>query len=258
MEGVTVDVAASPVFYIGSIPVTNTIIAAWLAMAVLIIFALLATRNMKLVPGGLQNVAELAVESLLSICEQVGGPKGRSFLPLVATLFMFIMVANWMGILPFWAESNWEHHHVPWTASHNAPLRSANSDLNIPLAMGALVGLWVQWTRIRSSGIGGWLKHLTLGPPPILELIAEISRPISLSLRLFGNILAGGALVYIMTKLTFLAVPMVFMAFELFVGVVQALIFATLTLAFLSLAAAHHGDDHGEAHHGEEHPAPAH
>ncbi|MBX5491956.1 MAG: F0F1 ATP synthase subunit A [Chloroflexi bacterium] len=255
MEGFVVEIPASVVFMLGPIPITNTIIAAWLAMAVLIVVSVLATRKMELVPRGLQNVAEFAVESLLSICEQVAGPRGREFLPLVGTLFLFILIANWMGILPFWAESNWIHHGVHWTHDHGPPLRSANSDLNIPLAMAAIVAVWVQWLRIRSSGFLGWLKHLTIGPPPLLELISEISRPVSLALRLFGNIFAGGVLVYVMTELTKLVVPIIFMSFELFVGIVQALIFASLTLAFMSLAAAEHGAEHSSS---EEHPRASH
>jgi len=264
MEGLVVEIPASTVFMLGPIPITNTIIAAWLAMLVLILISMLATRKMSLIPSGLQNLMELAVEALLGICEQVAGSKGRAFLPLVGTLFLFILIANWMGILPFWAESNWVHHGVKWTTDHNAPLRSANSDLNIPLAMAAIVALWVQWMRISTNGIVGWLKHLTLGPPPVLELISEFSRPISLALRLFGNIFAGGVLVYVMSLLIGPILPIVFMIFELFVGVVQALIFATLTLAFLALAAQEHGDAHADEHaaahvpagHGEAHPAP--
>lgn len=291
--GINISIPAPVTFDWFGIPIYSTVIAAWLAMAVLIIVSWLATRNMQLVPSGLQNVVEYAVESLLSLCEQVAGEQGRKLLPLAGTLFLFILVANWMGILPLWGESDWltPHHGaaataaqdashaapadahgaaadthgetggVPWTVSREAPLRSANSDINLTLAMAVVVALWTQVTRIRSSGIGGWVKHLTLGPPPLLELISEISRPISLALRLFGNILAGGVLVLVMSTLvpTGLVVPIVFMAFELFVGIVQALIFTSLTIAFLTLAAAGHGDEHGaEAHRGAERAVAAH
>ncbi len=246
---ITVSAQAPVNFYLAGIPVTSTIVAAWLACGVLILFAILATRNMQLVPSGLQNFAEFIVEGLLGLCEQVAGTRGRTFLPLVATLFLFIVTANWMGILPFYAESNWVHHHVPFTASHEAPLRSANSDLNVTAAMALIVFGWVQVTRIRSAGLFGWLKHLTWGPPPILELVSEIARPVSLALRLFGNIFAGEVLLLVMSTLVPPAVPALFMGFELFVGIVQALIFAILTLAFLSLASAHHGEgDHHGAH----------
>lgn len=269
------------------VPIHATILAAWLSMAVLIIISWLATRNMQLVPGGLQNMVEYAVESLLSLCEQVAGEKGRKLLPLAGTLFLFILVSNWMGILPLWGEADWltpEHHGaassqvdtshgapadahgaetggVPWTVSREAPLRSANSDINLPVAMAVVVALWTQVTRIRSGGILGYIKHLTIGPPPVLELISELARPVSLALRLFGNILAGGVLVYVMSTLipSGLVVPVVFMAFEVFVGVVQALIFTSLTLAFLTLASAGHGDEHAaEAHHGAERAVTAH
>ncbi|HZR99556.1 MAG TPA: F0F1 ATP synthase subunit A [Chloroflexota bacterium] len=239
---------APVVFYLAGIPVTNTILAAWLAMAVLIVVSLLATRNMKLIPSGLQNFMEFAVEALLSPCEQFAGARGRSFLPLVGTLFFFIVTANWMGILPLWAESDWVHH-VEWTAEHTAPLRSANSDLNVTAAMAVIVFLWVHASFIRTNGLWAWIKHLTWGPPPVLELISEIARPVSLALRLFGNILAGEVLLLVMSGLVPFAVPALFMGFELFVGIVQALIFAILTLAFLSLATTGHGEEeHAAAH----------
>jgi F-type H+-transporting ATPase subunit a len=251
---VTFSLQPAVTFYIGDIPITSTILAAYIASAVLVVFAVLATRRMTLVPGGLQNFAEFAIESLLSLCEQVAGARGRAFLPLMATLFLFIVTAIWMGILPLFAEFDWEHHHVPWTASHEAPLRSANSDLNVTAPMAILVFVWVQATMIRTIGALGWLKHLTWGPPPVLELISELARPVSLALRLFGNILAGEVLLLVMVTLAreFLFifwVPMVFMGFELFVGIVQALIFASLALAFLALASTPHaGESHGAAH----------
>ncbi|HLH21458.1 MAG TPA: F0F1 ATP synthase subunit A [Chloroflexota bacterium] len=230
------------------LPVTNTILASWLAIIVVIAISLLATRRMALIPGGLQNFAEMAIEALLTPCEQFAGARGRSFLPLVGALFFFIMTANWMGILPFYAENDWLHE-VPWTASHGPPLRSANSDLNATAAMAAIVFIWVQFMMIRTNGLFGWIKHLTWGPPPVLELISEIARPVSLALRLFGNIFAGEVLLLVMSSLIPPGVPFLFMAFELFVGVVQALIFAILTLAFLSLATtAHGGEEHGAAH----------
>jgi F-type H+-transporting ATPase subunit a len=231
------------------LPVTSTILAAWLAIAVVIVVSLLATRRMALIPSGLQNFAEFAIEGLLTPCEQFAGERGRAFLPLVGSLFFFILTANWMGILPFYAENDWLNGHVPWTASHGAPLRSANSDLNVTAAMAVIVFLWVQFQMIRTNGLFGWLKHLTWGPPPVLELISEIARPVSLALRLFGNIFAGEVLLLVMSNLIPPGVPVVFMAFELFVGIVQALIFAILTLAFLSLATtAHGGEEHGAAH----------
>jgi F-type H+-transporting ATPase subunit a len=240
---------AAVVFYLGPIPVASTILAAWLAIAVLIVLTILVNRRQTLVPGGLQNFVELAVESLLTPCEQFAGARGRSFLPLVGTLFFFIVTANWMGILPFYAEGDWVHH-VDWTAQHTAPLRSANSDLNVTAAMAVIVFIWVHVTFVRSNGLWAWIKHLTWGPPPVLELISEIARPVSLALRLFGNILAGEVLLAVMSGLVPFAVPALFMGFELFVGIVQALIFAILTLAFLSLATTQHGgeEQHGAAH----------
>jgi len=244
-----ISLQAPVVFYLGSIPVTSTIIAAWLAIAVLIVVSFMATHNMKLIPGKLPNFIEFAIEGLLGPCEQFAGARGRAFLPIVATLFFFIVVANWMGILPLYADYDWVHH-VDWTADHTGPLRSANSDLNITAAMAMIVFVWVHSTFIRVNGLWAWIKHLTWGPPPVLELISEIARPVSLALRLFGNILAGEVLLLVMNSLVPYGIPIVFMAFELMVGIIQALIFAMLTLAFLAMATTGHGE---EEHHGASH-----
>src|SRR5438874_537731 len=137
------------------LPVTNTILAAWLAIIVVIVVSLLATRRMSLIPSGLQNFTELAIEGLLTPCEQFAGERGRAFLPLVASLFFFILTANWMGILPFYAENDWIHGEIGWTVSHAPPLRSANSDLNATAAMAVIVFIWVQIMMVRTNGLFG-------------------------------------------------------------------------------------------------------
>jgi len=217
-------------FTIGSLIVTNTLLTSWIAVVLLIIFALVATRKMSLVPTGLQNVAETIVEALLNMSEQAAGPSARRFLPLVATLFLYILFANWIGIFPGVGS-------IP-------ALRSANSDLSITAAMAIIVFAYVQWTGLRANPKAYFLKFIW--PIPILELITEFSRPLSLALRLFGNIVAGFILVEVMLQAVPIVVPAVFLGLELGVGLIQALIFAILTLAFLSLASSH---GHAEAEH---------
>ena len=217
-------------FTIGSLIVTNTLLTSWIAVVLLIIFALVATRKMSLVPTGLQNVAETIVEALLNMSEQAAGPSARRFLPLVATLFLYILFANWIGIFPGVGS-------IP-------ALRSANSDLSITAAMAIIVFAYVQWTGLRANPKAYFLKFIW--PIPILELITEFSRPLSLALRLFGNIVAGFILVEVMLQAVPIVVPAVFLGLELGVGLIQALIFAILTLAFLSLASSH---GHTEAEH---------
>jgi F-type H+-transporting ATPase subunit a len=228
------------IFNLGPLGVTNTVIASWFALLVLVVFGIASTRGMKLVPSGIQNLAEAMVELLLGLAEQVAGSRARSFLPLVATLFLYCLFANWLGILP--GIGSWTFHrgeeNVPW-------LRSPNSDLSLTAAMAIIVFFMVQYIGLRSNAKQYFVKFLW--PPLIgqLEIISEFSRPLSLALRLFGNMLAGFILVEIMLQLVPPILPVVFLGLELGVGLIQALIFAVLTLAFLSLASSHGSEEHG-------------
>jgi F-type H+-transporting ATPase subunit a len=220
-------------FTAGPLVVTNTLLTSWFAVALLILFAVLATRGMRLVPSGLQNFGEAIVEMLLSLGEQAAGAQARMFLPLFGTLFLYIWFANWIGILPGIGTIHF--------------FRTANSDLSITAAMALIVFIWVQVTGIRSGPKAYFLKFLW--PPGLgqLELISEIARPLSLALRLFGNILAGFILVEVMLQIVPIGIPAIFLAVELGVGLIQALIFAILTLAFLTLASSHgHAEGHAE------------
>jgi len=234
---VEIEVPIQPqvLFTIGGLIVTNTLLTSWVAIILLILLAAAATRRMQLIPSGLQNAAEAVVELILSLGEQAAGPNARRFLPLVATLFLYIWFSNWLGILPGIGT-----FHIGETAI----LRTPNSDLSITAAMALIVFVWVQVTGLRADVKGYFLKFIW--PIPILEGISEIARPVSLALRLFGNILAGFILVEVMLQLVPIGVPAVFMGVELGVGIIQALIFAILTLAFLSLATAHGHEAHHE------------
>jgi F-type H+-transporting ATPase subunit a len=233
-----IHVAIQPnvLFTAGPLVITNTLLTAWIAVVVVIVFALLATRNMQLVPTGLQNFAEAIVEGLLNFGQQAAGPSARTFLPLVGTLFLYIWFANWVGILPGVGT-------IP-------AFRSPNSDLSITAAMALIVFIWVQVVGLRADPVAYFKKFFWPPGLSLLELIQEFARPLSLALRLFGNILAGYMLVEVMLQMVPIGVPAVFLALELGVGLIQALIFAILTLVFLSFAAAHGGHgDHSESEH---------
>ena len=225
-----VPIQPQALFTLGGLLITNTLLTSWIAAALLIVLALIATRNMRLVPSGIQNVGESIIEVLIALGEQSAGPNARRFLPLVATLFLYIWVSNWIGILPGVGS-------IP-------ALRSANSDLSITAAMALIVFFWVQVAGLRADPRAYFVKFLW--PVPILELLTEFTRPLSLALRLFGNILAGFILVEVMLQIVPIGVPAIFLAVEMGVGLIQALIFAMLTLAFLSLASSH---GHAEEHH---------
>jgi F-type H+-transporting ATPase subunit a len=227
---------ASPVFFhIGPLEISEHIFSAWVVMAVLVILAILATRSMQLVPKGLQNFMEVVVEQLMGLVEQTAGSKGRAFAPVVMTAFLFILAANWIGTLPFFGNIK--------------GFKSPNSNLNITASMAIIVFLLCQFFAIKTNGIPGYLKEFVVPNP--LHILTELSRPLSLSLRLFGNIFAGGVLVHTMLGIAPF-ITFVFLGLELFVGAVQALIFTMLTLVFLTIAVTpHHAHEegHAEAHH---------
>jgi F-type H+-transporting ATPase subunit a len=229
-------------FGVGWMPVTNSLLTAWIVIAILVLFAWFSTRNMRLMPTGLQNFWELIVELWMGIAvNTMGERRGRRFMPLVATAFLFILFSNWFGTLPisYFTITTAEGEHVEL-------FRSANSDLNITAAMAIMMIALAEFFELRSLGPLGYIKGLILPNP--LRWLEIFTRPLSLAFRLFGNIFAGEVLLATMLGVApFLL--FVFIAIELFVGVIQALIFSMLSLVFLSIATVHedahgHGADH--------------
>lgn len=214
------------------LPVTNSIFTAWVVIAILVLFAFFSTRNMHLLPAGAQNLWEMIVELWAGISEQTMGPRrGRRFMPLIATAFLFILFSNWFGTLPigYLTVRNADGEMVPL-------LRSSNSDLNVTAAMAIIMIFLAEAFELKSLGLFGYLKGLFLPNP--LRWLEIFTRPLSLAFRLFGNIFAGEVL--LATMLTVAPYVMfVFLALELFVGLIQALIFSMLSLVFLSIATVH-------------------
>jgi F-type H+-transporting ATPase subunit a len=230
---------AEVLFHIMGIPVTNSIFTAWIVMAILVLFAYFSTRNMRSIPSGAQNFWELIVELWVGISEQtMGRRRGRRFMPLVATAFLFILFSNWFGTLPIGYLTIRDAHGI------DVPIfRSSNSDLNVTAAMAIMMIGLAEFFELRSLGLLGYLKGL-LFPNP-MRWLEIFTRPLSLSFRLFGNIFAGEVL--LATMLTVAPFVMfVFIGLELFVGLIQALIFSMLSLVFLSIATVH--EDAHEQH----------
>jgi F-type H+-transporting ATPase subunit a len=234
---------AEELFSILGLPVTNSIFTAWVVIAILVLFAYFSTRNMNQIPSGFQNLWELIVELWVGISEQtMGRRRGRRFMPLVATAFLFILFSNWFGTLPigYLFVRNPEGVEVP-------VFRSADSDLNVTAAMAILMIVIAEFYEFKSLGPLGYIKGLFL--PNVLRWLEIFTRPLSLSFRLFGNIFAGEVL--LATMLTVAPyVLFVFIAIELFVGIIQALIFSMLSLVFLSIATVH--EDAHEEHGGHD------
>ena len=249
-------------------PITNSMVVSWIVAVGLLLFAQVATRHMKPVPAGAQNFWEWLVENLYSFLEGIIGPHlaTRTFW-FFATVFIFILAANWEGLIPGVGTIGWGHQG-PHGFSVDQPLfRGANADVNLTLAM-ALVffACWLVWA-LWEVGPLGFLTELfapkgdTKGVMKVvmvvvffasgcLEVVSILFRPVSLSFRLYGNVFAGESMLDAMAKLVpslswLLPVPFYFL--ELLVGLVQALVFMLLTAVFTLLICQH-----------EEEPAAAH
>jgi F-type H+-transporting ATPase subunit a len=223
--------ASEVIFHVFGLPVTNTIFSTWLIMIVLIVLAIIVSRRLRMVPGRMQAFTELILTTLLSMVESNAGRGGRRFFPLIATLFIFILGANWIGLFPGFGDITW--------------LRSPNSDLNITAAMAfVIVFPTVQFTAFRTRGLGYLKSFLTM---PI-EIVSELSRPLTLALRLFGNVFAGEVLLSVIGKMLPVGLPLIFILLEFFFGAIQALVFSVLALIYLIIASSHH-DKAGERQH---------
>lgn len=224
-------------------PITNAMIMAWISMAILIIGSKFITGRLKEIPGRIQCLIEAVIETMISFMTTVTGDKEKTkkFFPLIATFFLFILISNWLGIIPGVGSIGIKEVHdqhetvVPL-------LRSVNSDLNMTLALGILSIFFIQIFGISALGFFGHASRFISFKSPInfftgiLEIIAEIAKIISFSFRLFGNIFAGEVLLAAMFFLIPLFVPLPFLFMEIFVGFIQALVFAMLTLVFLTVA----------------------
>ena len=198
----------------------ETLVMTWISMAIVLLIAILATRNLKMVPTGAQNIVEglivwLREQTLTSL-----GPKGEFLCPLIVTLFLFLIVANWLGLVPTMA--------------------SPTNDLNTTLGLALLVIVMVHGLGLYMKG-GHYIAHFFQPTPVfvIINAIEEVAKPITLAFRLFGNILAGEILIIILLQLMPIWMPIpsvIWLAFSIFIGGVQAFIFTMLSMAYLANA----------------------
>lgn len=247
-----ISLAAEKIGHIGPMPITNSMLTSWIATLLLIVLTLLATRNLKQVPKGIQNFFELIVEFLINTVNSVMDNKEQSkkYFPLVATIFLFIITNNWLGLLP--GIGTIGLHEIHNGKEVFVPLlRSGNADLNTTLALAVIAVISIQIFGILAIGaIKYGSKFLNFSSPimffvGILEFISELSRIISFSFRLFGNVFAGEVLLAVIAMLLPFIGPLPFYGLELFVGFIQALVFTMLTLVFIKMAITDHS---AEAH----------
>jgi F-type H+-transporting ATPase subunit a len=313
-----VELKAETLVDIGPFPLTNTILTSWIVIVLLGLLFYFATRRMALVPRGIQNFAEMVLEAFYNLVAQTVGEKhGRRFFPVVCTIFLYVVTANWLGLFPSVATigkvepmvsheevldqgvvfdrvgginvilpgiPSWPPHEpksinlgLPTDASEEEKLaaveeatedlkpdqtagvlvpffRSVNTDLNGPLALAIMSAIFVEYWGVSTLGFfryGSKFLNFRGGPigffVGILEFVAEAARLLSFTFRLFGNIFAGEILfLVILFMLPVLALDLVY-GLELFVGLIQAFIFAMLTLVFGIVAVTSHEEGESEA-----------
>lgn len=268
-----ISLAAERIGSFFGLPITNSLLATWLTMAVLFVFAYFATRKISLIPSSIQTVAEMLVGGLYEFFTAVTGHHIAKFFPVLASLFLFIITANWIGLLPgvgtvgFYrsaersveateAKTTQEPVAVEATVAEKTEsetefvpmFRAATADLNMTVGLAIVAVLAIQYFGFALVGFHYSSRFISFKDPMsfvmgVLEILSEVSKIISFAFRLFGNIFAGEVLLAVLAFLMPFIIPLPFLMMELFVGFIQALVFSMLTAVFLNVAVSH-----GEAH----------
>lgn len=248
--GLHISLAPERLFTLWGLPIPNTLIAAWTVIVVLGLVAFAVGRKPQLVPRRLQNLFEMLFDFVLNFMEQTLGSRALAirYFPLIATIFLFIFASNLFDFLPFFGSVGIHR------GGEFIPLyHPVNADLNVTLALAIIAVFSIEIAGIAALGVWRYagkffnFKSVLGFFVGIIEFVSELSRFISFSFRLFGNIFAGEVLLSVVALFVPYVFPVPLMAFELFVGFVQAAVFAMLTLFFIKLAVAMpHGE--GEAH----------
>jgi F-type H+-transporting ATPase subunit a len=316
-----ISIPAEVVFDLFGFEITNTLLASWVTMLILIVGSWLITRKMTVIPGRWQGALEMVMEGFYGLVEGAAGPKwARRFFPIVMTILLFVVVSNWLGLTPLyggwgvlhdahhlgkegepvewlngsetiglWVPAEESHEEAAPTTEHDtaegeahgaegeahgyvlAPmLRAATTDINVTLALAIVSVFMTQVYGVWGLGLGYFGKFIAIGgilkafTKPglgcggriaqffmgiidlfigIVETISEIGKVVSFSFRLFGNIFAGEVLLGVMAFLIPYLVSLPFYGLEIFVGLVQALVFMMLSVAFFVVAISHHGEE---------------
>lgn len=265
---------AEPIFHFGNFTVTNALFTSWIVVAIIIIMSLVLRRKLNEVPGKLQNTFELVIENALGLCDQVTNNRALSIkiFPIAISVFFFILINNWLGILPLGGFGIIEEGHeglvfVPF-------LRGGTADVNTTIALAVMavvganifgvfsIGLWKTFNKYVNLKVLGQIftkirkdKTVIIVAPitffvGLIEIIGEFAKVASLSFRLFGNVFAGEVLLVSMAALVAYVVPIPFLFLELLVGVIQALIFSILLVVYFTIGATDHDEhEHEEKEH---------
>lgn len=273
-----VTIYAEPVFHIGDFQITNSLLTSWLVVIVVFIISLALRMKLNKIPGKLQHVFEIVIGGALSLLDQVTNDRkiSEKIFPIVFTIFMFVLMNNWLGIMPFIGSVGFyaveEGHNI------FVPLfRGGTADINTTLTLGILavvgsnifgviiLGFWKTLNKyVKLQELGSIVTKVRKDPSilvvapisffvGIIELIGEMAKIASLSFRLFGNIFAGEVLLSSMAAILAFVLPTPFLFLEVFIGLIQALIFSLLTAVYFTIAAQDHDHEEEHEHHEDSH-----
>jgi F-type H+-transporting ATPase subunit a len=251
---------APEIFHIFGLPITNTIIASWITVIFLVVLSWAVTRRIKVIPGRLQAAFEFMLGWIFDLCKSIAGEEnGRRFFPVICTIFLFVLFNAWLSLIPGFSSITYHEHEL---------IRGANTDINTPLAIALISFVFVLYYGVRTLGIGFFRQYFNFGPlfrsiggtfkgkfnfmnifsgavdifVGGLELLSMFIRIISFTFRLFGNMTAGEILLIIAAFLVPWVMAVPFYGLEMLVGFVQALIFAGLSLVFVTMAVTPHSE----------------
>jgi F-type H+-transporting ATPase subunit a len=256
---------APELFNVLGLPITNTMLASFLTVIVLVVFSYVVTRRMKIVPGRLQVLFEALLGWLFDLCKSIAGEKnGRRFFPVIATIFLYVLLNAWLSLIPGFGSITYTAHGHEYEL-----IRGANTDVNTPLAIAIISFVFVAYFGLKTLGIGWLRQYFNFGPffrsfgqifrgklnfmgifsgaidifVGFLELLSRFITIISFTFRLFGNMTAGEILLLIAAFLIPFVLALPFYGLELLIGGIQAFIFAGLTLVFVTMAVTPHAEE---------------
>jgi F-type H+-transporting ATPase subunit a len=213
----------------------QVLIVSWIVIGLIAVASIAATSNIQRIPKGIQNFMEYVLEFVQGITkDQIGEKEYRNWVPFIGSLFLFIFVSNWLGAL------------VPWKLIElpDGELAAPTSDINTTVALALLVSVAYFYAGLRKNGLGYFSRYVTASPFLLpIWVLEDFTRPLSLSFRLFGNILADELVVGVFVLLVPLFVPLIVMSLGLFTSAVQALIFSTLAAVYIGEAIEGHGEE---------------
>ncbi|OGI45893.1 hypothetical protein A2121_01285 [Candidatus Nomurabacteria bacterium GWB1_40_6] len=265
---------AEPIHHFDNFTITNSLLTSWVAVLIIIFISLILRFKLSNIPGKFQNIFEIMIEGALGLCDQVTNDRALSvrIFPIAISVFFFILVSNWLGIMPlggFGIIEKGEHGllFVPL-------LRGATADINTTISLAVMavvganlfgvfsIGIWKTFNKyVNLKVLGGIFTNIRKDPTIIIiapitffvgliEVVGEFAKIASLSFRLFGNVFAGEVLLASMAALVAYIIPIPFLFLEILVGVIQALIFSILLVVYFTIGASDH-DEHETTHHKE-------